>query len=202
MATSVWFGLAYRAIAEWRHSATLLAERRTGATADLLVTALRRDMRGVYAAVLAAPWRNEFMANPVSELHGIATAFAQYPYAEVFFASSGDPAPDAMLFYSRSERTPRWIGGDRGLDQFPIAVGREPTHAKRLLDRIAHDVERRVPRPHGIRLRFFGGSGLGSPRPKSRTSREGSFGAATPFPVAAALAWRSLIALWATIRGR
>src|SRR5262245_51378253 len=75
--TTMWLFFGYKAVVRWQRDASLLAQRRADAAADLLVTALRRDMRQVHATVLSAPWRNELMANPASELHGIATAFAR-----------------------------------------------------------------------------------------------------------------------------
>ena len=47
-----WFG--YRATREWQRSSALLVERRADETADMLVTALARDMRGVQKSVLHA----------------------------------------------------------------------------------------------------------------------------------------------------
>ena len=54
-----WFG--YRAVAGWRHSATLLASQRAAEAADRLVTALGRDMRGVQTTVLNSAQLDEFM---------------------------------------------------------------------------------------------------------------------------------------------
>ena len=43
----------YRAVREWRHSSAVLVERATRDGADLLVTAITRDMHGAQALVLA-----------------------------------------------------------------------------------------------------------------------------------------------------
>lgn len=143
VATIVWLFLGYQSIASWQRDAKLLAQQRADAAADVLVTALRRDMRQVHATVLSAPWRGELMANPTSEIHGIATAFARYPYPEVFFAAADSSAPAGMVFYSRSERTPSWMTGRPESANLPIVVSRAPSIASRLLGRIARDVDRR-----------------------------------------------------------
>jgi hypothetical protein len=49
---------AYRATREWQRSSQLAVERRAADTADLLATALTRDMRGAQEFVLASrDWR-------------------------------------------------------------------------------------------------------------------------------------------------
>ena len=74
VALLTWFG--YHAIREWQRSSTLLVERRADAAADLLVTALTRDMHAVQKSVLASPDWDAFMIDPPSDVGNIASAFA------------------------------------------------------------------------------------------------------------------------------
>jgi signal transduction histidine kinase len=133
-----WFG--YRAIVGWERLGILLAERRANQAADLLLTALSRDMRGVQNSVLSSPYWDAFMADPSSDLTTlVASAFARYPYPESFFAWRGEPQPNGVLVFTRSDRRPAWMRGDLGLNRFPVSIGREPAVARVLVDRILED---------------------------------------------------------------
>lgn len=130
----------YQAMREWEHTALLLEQRRAQEAADLLATALMRDMRAVQASVLSSQDWNEFMLDPpyeVSEL--VASAFARYPYPESFFAWRRQPRPGSVVFFSRADRLPSWIRVRQGRDLFPVVVAGEPAIAGRLIDRIAVD---------------------------------------------------------------
>jgi hypothetical protein len=138
-----WIG--YLAIAEWQRSASLVASRRAESTADLLVTALARDMRGAQTSVLSSPHR----ADPSDAHDLIASAFARYPYPEAFFASAfaqratADKSADQLSFYVRSDRLPAWMPADQSAKQFPVVSGTVPSVAAPLLARIAADAARR-----------------------------------------------------------
>jgi signal transduction histidine kinase len=134
--TLAWLG--YRAISEWQRSATLLAQRRADAAVDLLVTAITRDMRGAQESVLSSQF-DELRAGLIPDLNGVGSAFARYPYPEAFFASSGRPGPDSMMFYSRAERPPAWLTKSDEQNRFPVVFGREPAMSHLLFDRIARD---------------------------------------------------------------
>jgi signal transduction histidine kinase len=138
LATTLW--VSYRAVVEWQHSAKQVAESRAETAADLLITALARDMGAVQLSVLsrrddeAASWPD------LSETDLIASAFARYPYPEVFFTSRSGSQDLDFVFYSRPDRFPSWISRSPGTDPFPVIMGTEPQVARRLLKRIAQDV--------------------------------------------------------------
>ena len=103
-----WFG--YRAMIGWERSARLLADRRANQAADLLLTALSRDMRGVQHQVLSSPYWDAFLADPSADITTlVAGAFARYPYPESFFAWRGEPRPNGVLLFTRSDRKPAWL---------------------------------------------------------------------------------------------
>jgi signal transduction histidine kinase len=139
LATLAWSG--YRAVRGWQRSATLLAERRAGETANMLVTALRRDMRGAQNAVLTSPHWDEFMLDPPYDVRTLAaSAFARYPYPESFFAWRGLATPASITFFNRSDRRPAWMLEGAGPYRFPVLVEYEPSVARALLERIREDV--------------------------------------------------------------
>jgi two-component system phosphate regulon sensor histidine kinase PhoR len=132
--------LGYRASREWRHSATVLAGRRAQEAADLLVTALVRDMRSVQAKVLSSRDWDELMLDPpydISQL--VASAFARYAYPEAFFAWRSGTSADDLMFFGRADRPPAWIPPSFEADAFPVMIAAEPAVARRLLERVAAD---------------------------------------------------------------
>jgi signal transduction histidine kinase len=146
--------LGYRAMTGWERSARLLADRRANQAADLLLTALSRDMRGVQHQVLSSPYWDAFLADPSADITTlVAGAFARYPYPESFFAWRGEPRPDGVLLFTRSDRKPAWLpdqppGAEDGLlggtgainaSQFPVAIRRDPLITRMLVDRIEKD---------------------------------------------------------------
>jgi signal transduction histidine kinase len=142
-----WFG--YRAMIGWERSARLLAERRANQAADLLLTGLSRDMRGVQSSVLSSPYWDAFMADPSADITTlVASAFARYPYPESFFAWRGEPRPDGVLLFTRSDRKPSWLPDEVlpvdgaveiAPNQFPVAIRRDPLITRMLVDRIQKD---------------------------------------------------------------
>jgi signal transduction histidine kinase len=139
-----WFG--YRAMVGWERSARLLADRRANQAADLLLTALSRDMRGVQISVLSSPYWDAFLADPSADITTlVASAFARYPYPESFFAWRGEPRPDGVLLFTRSDRKPAWLpdemppAAEINPNQFPVAIRRDPLVTRMLVDRIEKD---------------------------------------------------------------
>ncbi len=132
--------VGYSAISEWQHSAELLASRRAESAADLLLTAIMRDMRAVQSSVLVGPARDDFLMNRPDILSGVASAFARYPYPEVFFGWRGTPTPESVVFYSRVDRPPQWMAADAGAARsFPVVSSTEPAAARELIERINAD---------------------------------------------------------------
>ena len=133
--------IGYRAILEWQHAAALVASRRAASAAELLVSALSRDMRGAHASVLQAAERDGLADGPTADLlHPIAGAFARYPYAEAFFAWRSDPN-DGIVFFSRTERRPPWLTTTSVPSSYPVATGSDQRIGRTLLGRIERDSE-------------------------------------------------------------
>lgn len=146
-----WFG--DRAIAEWRGKSTLLADRQSSDAADLLVTALMRDMGGVQSSMLTSPQWNQFSSAHPHEMNAlIASAFARYPYPDAFFAwKHGEPFSSAVLFY-RADRQPAWATHLESDTVFPVVTAHEPEVAAELFAQIARDAAQ------GKDLSFFEGT--------------------------------------------
>ncbi len=134
VAALVWLG--YGAVTEWQRSAELLARRRADAAADLLVTALTRDMRGVQSSVLAASQRT----HAADEYDLIAGAFARYPYPEVFFEATDLSRSAEVTFYGRAERMPRWMPSTPERQRMPVATVAAPSVGALLARHLARDV--------------------------------------------------------------
>jgi signal transduction histidine kinase len=129
--------VGYRAIAEWQRSAALLAQRRADASADQLVTAITRDMRGVQGSVLSGLHVDEMKPTVLLDLNGVGSAFARYPYAELFFASEeGTADPESMTFYSRADRSPAWLSKPDEPTLFPVTRTHERSASRLLFERI------------------------------------------------------------------
>lgn len=127
--------IGYRAVAEWQRSATLLAGRRAEAAVDLFVQALARDMRGAQASVLQSTEHTD----ADSEYDLVASAFARYPYPEVFVSARAPLQADTTVFYTRVDRSAPWLRTSSGARQ-PVAVAEESAVASQLLTRLATDI--------------------------------------------------------------
>ncbi len=135
-----WFG--YRAAEEWRRSSSQLVERRTREVADLLVTALGRDMRAVQVSVLdGRDWDAAAVAAPYELNDTVEAAFARYPYPEAFFAWTGGARP--AVFFARSDRRAAWLPPSGREDRYPVEVVPAPQLADPLFARIARDIAAR-----------------------------------------------------------
>jgi signal transduction histidine kinase len=130
--------LAYRAISGWQRSATLVAQRNADAAVDLLATALIRDMRGVQTSVLSTLSIDDGTGPALLDLNAVSSAFARYPYPELFFAGRG--AATSVRFYVRADRRPSWLPVARGQASFPVAVAEHPQVVDGLLGRVDRDI--------------------------------------------------------------
>ena len=148
-----WFG--YRATRGWEHGSALLLERRANEAADLLVTALTRDMHAVQRSVLLPADWNAFMQDPPYDVSTVvAGAFARYPYPDAFFAARGDLTPDSLLFFTRSDRPPAWAPSSAVSSRFPVEVLNAPALAARLIAQILR-VEREASSRRGFAVFEF-----------------------------------------------
>ena len=137
-----WYG--YRAVREWRRSSIVLVERTVEDGADLLVTALTRDMRGAQALVLANRDASDYATQPLPDFSSeVASAFTRYPYPESFFGwrrSDGD-----VVFFNRATRSPPWLATAAAAARFPVVVVANPDIAQPLLAHVLrHAADRRV----------------------------------------------------------
>jgi signal transduction histidine kinase len=124
-------GFGYRATREWQRSSEQLVERDTEEGADLLVTALTRDMQGAQARVLANRDWSELSIESLSDTtEQVATAFARYPYPESFF--TWRVGQRRAVFFNRANRYPPWIGQTAGRHLTPVVVVVDPPGADEL----------------------------------------------------------------------
>ena len=143
--TLTWIG--YSAGLESRRSAELLVQERAEEMADLLVRALARDMRGVQDYVLRDLHRDQLtLAEPADITDVVATAFARYPYPECFFVWDRGRADG--VFFTRADRSPRWLPHEPSSQPFPVNVVRDARASSLLVDRVRGAAERG--RPFGI----------------------------------------------------
>lgn len=140
-----------RAAMQWRDAAAMVAVRRTEAAADLLASALARDMRAAQLDLqlsLAAGDRSR--SSPTDLLHPVASAFARYPYIEAFFWWNVRTDPDSVLFFTRTERRPLWLPeAQQSQHLFPVAINTQPQVAGPLVERVMRDAA------HARRLSVF-----------------------------------------------
>jgi signal transduction histidine kinase len=135
--------LAYQGVDGWRKSAASLAERRAHETADLLVRAFGRDMRGVQFSILSSPRWDEFMLDPPYDVGTlVASAFARYPYPESFFAWRQRAAHPAPIFFNRSDRQPPWLEAAGPAARFPVTFADNPAGASPIIARVGADAGR------------------------------------------------------------
>ena len=135
------WAFGFRATREWKRSSLQLVETRAEELAELLVTGLTRDMRGVQATILANRDWAAFPGTSASDtLDQVAAAFARYPYPESFFQwrpmGEGD-----IVFFNRADRRPAWIPEEAAGYPYPVIVARNPPRADRLAERITRDIK-------------------------------------------------------------
>jgi signal transduction histidine kinase len=139
VAVLAWFG--YKAARELRRSSETLEQRRAEQTADLFVRALVRDMRGVESGVLRGVHLDHDALREPNELSDVvASAFARYPYPELFFAWRGSDDASAAVFFIRADRRPNWLPSGRGPSRFPVTIVKDEAVARKLMDLAAPDV--------------------------------------------------------------
>jgi len=137
LATLAYFG--YRATREWQRSTRQFIERRTEETADLLVTALTRDMRGVQNSVLASRDWTPYSEDSLTDMSDqVAGAFARYPYPESFFGWQAGP-DQSVVFFNRANRYPVWMPAGPTADRYPVNVVTDAAIGPALFQRIERD---------------------------------------------------------------
>ncbi|MGC4086190.1 MAG: hypothetical protein QM736_29725 [Vicinamibacterales bacterium] len=138
VATLAWVG--YRAVYGWQRSAEALVQRASDSGADLLVRTITRDMRGVQTSVLPSLQFEDNEPDALLDVNTVASAFARYPYPELFFGgrrwSSGEIG---LAFYSRAARAPSWLPLSETDTPFPVIVSTYDTLGDRLIARVERD---------------------------------------------------------------
>ncbi len=129
-------GFGYRATREWQRSSEMLIARETEESADMLVTALTRDMRGAHSRVLAnRDWGELWLESLTDTSDQVATAFARYPYPESFFSWTQD-GPHDVVFFNRSNRFPSWMPQPTEAHRYPVALVTNPPTAEALKEKV------------------------------------------------------------------
>lgn len=147
VATLAWVG--YRAVYGWQRSAELLVQRASDSGADLLVRTITRDMRGVQTSVLPSLQFEDNEPDAQLDVNAVASAFARYPYPELFFGGRRRRAGATQLaFYSRAARVPAWLPLSETETPFPVVVSTYSLLRDRLIARVERDA--RVRRPLSV----------------------------------------------------
>jgi signal transduction histidine kinase len=137
-----WYG--YHAIREWRRSTVQLNQQRADQAADLLATALARDMRAVQTSVLSShDWEALMLNAPYDAADVVASAFARYPYPESFFAWREGQTPSAIIFFNRSARPPAWATQEDVRHRFPVTMLTNPAVGRTIAIQVEDDARRR-----------------------------------------------------------
>jgi hypothetical protein len=137
-------GFGYRATREWQRSSELLIERDTEESADLLVTAVTRDMRGAHSRVLAnRDWGELSLESLTDTSDQVATAFARYPYPESFFSWQRDSS-HGVVFFNRANRFPAWMPQPSEPNRYPVALVMNPPEADALRAKVTEFSAARV----------------------------------------------------------
>jgi signal transduction histidine kinase len=131
--------LGSRSITNWQGSARIVAQQGADTAVNLLVNALVRDMRAVQSNVLSSLNLDEPTANSTTDLYGIVSAFARYPYPEVFFIKRHPE--NGVLFYGRTSRHPTWLKDAALGSRSPVVWARQPAVSDRLMNRIDKDAQ-------------------------------------------------------------
>jgi signal transduction histidine kinase len=127
-------GFGYRATREWQRSSMLLITLDTNEAADLLVTAVTRDMGAVQSRVLANRDWAESSISMADTSAQVALAFTRYPYPESFFLwNSGDRS---VAFFNRVDRYPAWMPQAHAAPGFPVVLVTDPPGADVLRRRV------------------------------------------------------------------
>src|SRR5882724_10238328 len=107
IATLLAFG--YRVARGWQQEVAIRIAHQNEETADLIIKAITRDMRGAQTRILAnRDWDAPLPAGFARDMtEQVATTFARYPYPESFFIWRG--GHQSVLFFSRTTRLPGWM---------------------------------------------------------------------------------------------
>jgi signal transduction histidine kinase len=142
IATLLAFG--YRITREWQQGVVARMAHQNEESADLIMKAITRDMRGAQARILAnRDWDATLPEGSVREMtEQVATTFARYPYPESFFTWRG--GHHGMLFFSRTTRVPKWMPAQTEVVNSPIALAIDPPIASQVRERVLASITRQL----------------------------------------------------------
>ena len=121
----------YRATRDWEQGVTTRIAHQTEESADFIVKAIGRDMRGAQTMILAnRDWDAPLPADTadLDMTEQVATTFARYPYPESFFTWRG--GTHGIIFFSRSTRLPSWMRSPRPTDRLSDFSSRRSAHRR------------------------------------------------------------------------
>src|SRR5712671_6979732 len=133
LTVSVFLGIAallafgYRVAREWQREVAVRIAHQNEESAELIIKAITRDMRGAQARILAnRDWDAPLPAGFTRDMtEQVTTTFARYPYPESFFIWRG--GHESMLFFSRTTRLPQWMPQQQPpVLNSPIALAVDP----------------------------------------------------------------------------
>jgi signal transduction histidine kinase len=130
----------YRVTRDWEKGVVDRISHQNEESADLIIKAIYRDMRGAQASVLTnRDWDAPLPAGSNLDItEQVATIFARYPYPESFFTWRGET--HRLFFFSRSTRPPPWMEPQSRAIDSPIAVSVDPPVAEQVRQRVLSSI--------------------------------------------------------------
>jgi signal transduction histidine kinase len=127
----------YRVTRAAQQSVAARVARQNEETANLIIKAITRDMRGAQSSILAnRDWEAPPPAGSTVDItEQVATTFARYPYPESFFTWRG--GSHSMVFFSRATRLAHWMPPSSPLLNSPIATAVDPSIADKVRQRLS-----------------------------------------------------------------
>lgn len=133
----------FRATEEWSRSTRLLVEQRTSEVVTLMIMALNRDMRGTEGEVLPLLETLDAHTSLYELSDEVTAAFARFPYPESFFDwTSGDPDPETLYVFNRTDRRPPWETEPVTAVEFPTRISKNPKDFKPVIDALRRRASR------------------------------------------------------------
>lgn len=136
IATVALIGLGYFATRQWLRDAELLVDRRSSEALALVSSAIARDMRGTWTALLV-PTHQSTMDDdnaPYDLLQSVARMFARFPYPESFLLWRVNARGEEKLYaFNRTDRRPPWDRSSASNDPFPVKLLSDPVEIKGVL---------------------------------------------------------------------
>jgi signal transduction histidine kinase len=144
VALLAWFG--FRASREFQQSSRLLVQRRADEAVRLLVAALTRDMRAAQTSVLSSSTWEETGPDAPHDVNAlVASAFARYPYPEVFLAWDAQAPVTDVVFYTRADRLPAWAPPAPAPNRYPVRALAAPAAAAQVISAVQRDARLGLP---------------------------------------------------------